>query len=194
LKGHAQHVLAGASPSDQEIFDLKFADFGDSTALELKVKYTDGDNKMLLGDEFSEWLRKNRDQADGVLEQFKLTLCPQYRDSTVVRRAFKALGIARNDLPEMQVVYTDLLTRCHKWIRDRMQTHYGEEAYRPGYWDEIPIELQLTMPVMWEGIGRGIMRNAAKDAGFDKTVLRSEPLCAAASYIYEGWKAGRVKV
>jgi molecular chaperone DnaK (HSP70) len=75
-----------------------------------------------------------------------------------------------------------------------MQTHYGEEAYRPGYWDEIPIELQLTVPVMWEGIGRGIMRNAAKDAGFDKIVLRSEPLSAVARYVYEGWKAGRVKV
>jgi molecular chaperone DnaK (HSP70) len=75
-----------------------------------------------------------------------------------------------------------------------MRSHYGKEAYRPRYWDEIPIELQVTVPVMWEGIARGIIRNAAKAAGFDKIVLRSEPLCAAARYIYKGWKAGRVKV
>ena len=180
LKINAQFVPAGSTPGSRKIFEVKLHGSAYSQ-VELMLLYDD-ENKMVLGRKYViPWIEKHPDQADRVLEQFKLVLCPEYRTSPSSQRVFEVLGLPSREIAEIQELYTDLLKVCLHKIRLHVQTQSNgsmggetEDALND-QWKDIPIELQLPVPVMWTDEARGVMASAAKNAGCEDTVLRCDP-------------------
>jgi hypothetical protein len=191
LRVEDQFVPAGERPSNVPHNTVQLATV--QPHIELVLLYT-GDHKfenLILGREsVKDWVDNHPDDACKVVEQPKLALCVDYKDSVTVKRVYEALEVQHGELFKVQDVLTHVLAFCLRKIRDHMRSMSRCRAKRqqPNQdWDNIAVELQLTVPIMWDDIARGVMRNAASDAGFKDTVLRSEPLCAAASYLAKEW-------
>ena len=195
VKIRCQYVPAGQSPDDTEAYPIvpvRLTSFANASTVPLRVLFDGG--IMYLGSKVDEHLRRFPHLSDRVIEQFKLVLCPEYSNEDVVGRVYRGLGMAQGDLGEIQVLYTHLFDFCPTEIRAFMRSFYRGLDKADKEWDAMSIELQITVPVMWGGAARGVMVNAAKDAGFTDIVLRSEPLCAAARYVYQEYEHRRVKV
>ena len=83
-------------------------------------------------------------------------------------------------------------TEASKKIKSFSDTQLLEIQQRKDpqqYWENIPIELQLPMPSHWDNVQRGILFQAAKAAGFEEIIIRSETLCAAADLCAHHYRA-----
>ena len=193
-----QLVPAGQTPEGKKIFSINL--FGSANPqVDLMMLYDDDNNLILGRQNVIPWIQDHPSHAGRVLEQFKLALCRDYWTSPAVKRVYEVLGIKLGDIPEIEELFTDLLKICMDHIQRRFQTSGSLRSDvgtgKAGDWSrsvpieqQLPIELQLTVPVIWDGVACGVMRNAAKKAGFTNTVLRSEPLCAAARFVYDDWE------
>jgi molecular chaperone DnaK (HSP70) len=185
-----QFVPAGKHPKDVPPAKVSLLGLAQSH-IELVCIYDDDYNLILGRAAVSEWLKSHPEEANQVVEQLKLALCPEYQDCTAVERIYDALGSEKGDLANIQRTVVDIL-RIFK--RKGLQHVRRLRRMTSDSLDDVMVELQLTVPVVWPGFARGLMSNAARQAGYDRTVLRSEPECAAAAYIYEYWPQGLYQV
>ena len=83
-------------------------------------------------------------------------------------------------------------------IRDYYKKTSNAAGKNAAYWDNIPLELQITVPAMWGDFETGLIRNAAQEAlgtndRRSKVQLREEPLCAATVYMMHLIKSDSIK-
>lgn len=105
---------------------------------------------------------------------------------------------AENDRGAIQDFMSDQLRCIVRDVRDRFKDtslNAGEDAE---YWDNIPLEVQISVPAMWGDLQRGFVRNAAHKAVVEensesRVELREEPLCVATVYMQALAKSGSIK-
>lgn len=164
--------------------------WGSNTKIEQKLVMDD--SGLVWGrKEVEEWREENRD-AESVLWMWKLALCPEYRNARINEHNYRALGATTQDL----AVVEELLEQHFKMIRHQLIEYlrhgaHGKNAPIP---DDIQIEALVTVPAILKGQSRGIMINAATEAGFRNVRLGLESVCAAAAYMAELRKLGLFKV
>lgn len=134
------------------------------------------------------------------MERFKLALHKEFAHLNEVEHVLHVLR-GEEDLGAVQDFFTDLFRTLFRDVR----TLYKSAGFNAGkdddYWDNIPFELQISVPAMWDDDARGKIRNAAKAAGIpeDETVglvraeLREEPLCIATTSVLELHRKGRMQ-
>ena len=161
---------------------------------------TDASQPILGRAAVHQWLRQHPEDVNHKLELIKLALCPEYFDSTIVKHIYKELKVPVGDFGEVEVLMRDVFAILRKAVPDFMR-HYRTGSSRSRtqeegkeYWDDIPLELQITVPCHWKRHQCGILYNAAGLAGFKQVYLRSEPLCASAKLMFQYWREGAVEV
>lgn len=154
------------------------------------------DNGLLIfGKDVSKILRDRQDLQSHVLEFLKLALHPRFDDFVEVSYTKEVLG-TKKDRGKLQDCYTDLLKLVLQGVRDYFKSQEKDLDVDDiaAYFDQIQVEVQMTVPAMWEDDQRGVMRNAARNAGFAKAELREEPLCSAIISTEEILSWRRIKV
>jgi hypothetical protein len=193
----AQHFRDdSATPKDTPIHIVQLSNAESSFNPDLKqiALYLDSGH-LIFGKDVSKTLRDRQDLQDRVLEFLKLALHSSFDHFLEVSHTKKVLD-TQKDRGKLQDCYTDLLKLVLQSVRDYYKTHETnlDVDEITAYFDNIQVEVQMTVPAMWEDAQRGIMRNAARNAGFAKVELREEPLCSAIISTDEILTWGRIKV
>lgn len=162
-----------------------------------------GNGEVIYGtDDVEKAIDADASLQDEVLQMWKLSLHPEFADLEEVKHVKKTLG-ALKDRGAIQDFMGDQL-RCI--IRDVRNHFKSREQFNSPeinadkdaeYWENIPLELQISVPSMWGAFEKGVVRNAAWNAvGEDNTnsrvQLRDEPLCVGAVYMLALVEAGHI--
>lgn len=200
LKIAGQHVLKGEDAQTVGI-DIVYLQQGFSE-LEQKFVIDDSDNKfdhLLQGDhQVTQWTNNNPGRDHKVIANQKFAFFKKYQTHPLTKCFWKALeGFAgkpgdRGNLHEFtQWRYEEI----RKASIDFYKRHKVEGLRWPSqYWDDIAIELIITVPAVWDNHTCSILRNAAADAGFKNVNLRLEPICAAALHMRTLKEKGTIQV
>lgn len=157
--------------------------------------------ELLLGnEEMKSWAKRNRglqDMEDRIIRFPKLALCPRLRRSPAAKRALAALDVDEGETSDFQAALLRFKTDYFRKIRAKILLTYQERSMDKSltkeYWDALPVEAIITVPVMWDATAQNIVTSAATLAGFTRVCTRLEPLCAAAREIERRVKAKEIK-
>ncbi|KXT16949.1 hypothetical protein AC579_7424 [Pseudocercospora musae] len=187
LKIAVQFVRAGQSVHETEILNVEFE--GSRTEME-QVMVMDDARGLVTGKiETQQWIEEYQ-CAEAAIFLWKLCLSPEYEDSALVARVYRAIGAEFGDITAIEELICDHLKVIRQQILHFLRTqatgyHCGVDSHTRGCKchipDNIQIESTITIPVAWNSAARGIMIDAATAAGFSNIRLQYEPLCAAAS-------------
>lgn len=197
LKVAGQHIPAGATPSKLEV-DVVCMQAGCSTLDQkfLIAKDSRGQSRLLQGDiEVTNWVNNHPEYEHSVIEGHKLVLFDEYKDLPASRGFFQAIESRHGDMGNVQ----EFTALRYKIIRDGVISFYKDHSAKGldrdrEYWDNIAIEVMITVPALWGAQACSILKSAAADAGFSSINLRLEPLCAAALNMQKHIEAGRIQV
>lgn len=148
-----------------------------------------------------EAVARNPTLQNKVLELWKLSLHPEFQDLDEVKHVLETLYAKTDEQLDRGAVqdFVEEQLRCVIWdIREYFKTSNRNAGKDASYWDNIPLELQISVPAMWGDDQRGLVRNAACNAlgvGIpnNKVELREEPLCVATVYILDLVLSGSIK-
>lgn len=138
---------------------------------------------------------------DRVLELWKLSLHPEFQHLEEVAHVLKALFAQTDEQIDRGAIQDFMEEQLRGIIRD-IRNYYkspGRNALKDAsYWDDIPLELQISVPAMWGDDQRGLVCNAARNAldgshPNNKVELREEPLCVATVYMLDLVKYGNIE-
>lgn len=192
----AQHVHGAGTLADAEIISICLKN-NESTRIE-QTAILCGDGQVIYGtDDVEDAIAANSNLQDKVLELWKLSLHPEFEHLDEVIHVRKTL-FAENDRGAIQDFMSDQLRCIVRDVRERFKDsslNAGEDAE---YWDNIPLEVQISVPAMWGDLQRGFVRNAAHKAIVEensesRVELREEPLCVATVYMLNLAKSGSIK-
>ena len=159
---------------------------GDDEA-EVAVKY----GRM----DVAQWRQENPNDDDKIIELAKLGLHEAFLHSPAVKRVFSVIGARHGDLGSLQEFITYHL-RCVR--RDSIEAYQkifrDEQATRSPDFESIPQQWYITVPSLATENANGVMLNAARNAGMERVNLVEEPLCAAASALFQLHAKGRIQV
>jgi hypothetical protein len=158
-----------------------------------QIAILEADGNVIYGiEDVVEAVRKHSKYYDQEIERFKLALHSEFEHLDEVKHG-KEILCAEKDRGAIQDFFTDLF----RTLLEDVRTCYKNVAHNAGrdddYWNKIPLELQISVPSMWDDDARGIIRNAAKTAGAWRAELREEPLCVATTYMVDMVKSGSIK-
>lgn len=200
LKVAARHVRAGYEASSGDVDIVQVESVKDQMHQKLLLIY-DGDNELsriLFGKvEVEEWLSDHPEDRHWVITDFKLAPCEAHSASPSVAKFYQAVrgdsrpGHLSNWQEFMTLYFRELRQRILQWFAtsNSKSVHYSEE-----YCLQLPIELTITVPALWDHETRSMYINAAYDAGFRNVRLLLEPLCAAALEAQKHLQDGYIKV
>jgi len=120
----------------------------------------------------SELLRENPHLQDQALEFFKLALHQKFDNFSEVAHVKEVLGTVK-DREKLQNFFSDLFEELIKLVRKLYKDHPAAVNIidKDAYFDDIPVALEICVPAMWEDEQRGILRNAAREAGVARVEL-----------------------
>lgn len=187
LKVVAQHVPAGARVDKQPI-DILELNVAKQNQLEQIISWDEDEDVMLYGEhEVSQKLRQDRHapvRTDWKLEASACHLGDVSLGSDGRSEGLRTgLDLSRNRSKIWQLLRFN--KRRFEEMRHRILKYYKEYSPKgfmvgPQYWDEIQIELMVTVPAIWNQGARNMILNSATAAGFQNVRLYLEPHCAAA--------------
>lgn len=123
---------------------------------------------------------------DRVLELWKLAPHPKFKHFGEVIHVRDILS-AEKDRGAIQDFMADQLKQIIRDIRAHFKNTSSAAGKDAAYWDNISIELQISVPAMWGDYEMGVVRNAAREAigtdPYSKIQLREEALCVATVYM-----------
>lgn len=207
LKVAVQYIYPGREETDDDVCDVTFGDHNCNDEVEVPQSLvwdhdSDTDDKhehVIWGQrQVDRWLRKHPKRGKEVISNLKLALMEEFQDREVVKRTIKALGCKPDRASiagSLQDIITDHFRQIRpaviKWCRESHPANFGEH---PPDWDNLPVELVLPVPSMWNPEANGIMANAAYNADYLNTNLREEPLCVAGSVMSRLCKLKQIRV
>jgi hypothetical protein len=137
-------------------------------------------------------VREHPELRDKVMERFKLAMHPESAHLNEVQHVKEVL-CAEEDPGALQDFFADLFRTLFRDVRTLYKSPGFNTGRNADYWNTIPLELQISVPAMWDDDARGTIRNAAKTAGCLRAELREEPLCVATTNVLELYKKGRIQ-
>lgn len=149
------------------------------------------DGSVIYGcHDVKEEIGKDPSLQDKAIRRMKLALHDNFKDLADVRHAKKVLH-ARLDRGALQDAFEDFLRAVIKDTRAFVERRKSSTGKPHSYWDDIPLEMQISVPAMWNDIQRGVVRNAARAATripgeswkIPRLELREEALCVATPYM-----------
>ena len=143
---------------------------------------------IIWGKHVPKVIRDNPRLQDQSLEFFKLALHPSFGKYMEVAHVKKILNTER-DRGRLQDLYSDPFEDVVKLVRDFYRDRVSDMDI-----NDVPVTMQICVPVMWEDEQRGIVRNAAKEAKVTKAELREEPLCSAVMCTRQLLEYGAIQV
>jgi hypothetical protein len=166
--------------------------FGGSESIKQIAIHEENSNVIYGFEDVTEAVRTDPELRDWEIERFKLALHPEFADLSEVKHVKEILG-AKRDRGAIQIFYTDLFRTILKDVR-ALYLRFYKAGMDEGYWSSIPIELQISVPAMWDDTARGVIRNAARNGGATRAELREEPLCIATPHMVHMVKDRNIKV
>lgn len=129
---------------------------------------------------------------DKAMERFKLALYSEFAHLSDVQHVKDILG-TEDDRGAMEDLFAALFRELFKDAKATFLNPFLNAGMDESYWNTIPLELQISVPAMWDEDARGVIRNAAKHAGAWRTELREEPLCIATVHMVAAVRRRNIK-
>jgi hypothetical protein len=196
LKVSVQAVPAGERPEDVQSENVNLLGL-DHPHAESVMVYDHNDELIVGLHQVNDYIQNHPNEAHRVIEYLKHVFFDNYQDSTTVKRVYTALDCDFGELARVQEVYKDVFEFC----KFKAQQHLGGYSRRKlpnrrgdTSWAVVPMKLRVPIPVNWSGIGRGVLRNAARDAEFEDIQFLPEPICLAADYVAKNWNKLNVRM
>lgn len=189
-----KHVQAGENADDVEPNTIQLLSSEDEQMQRLLLITDEESDRILYGSEVTEHLDYHPEDAPNIIDMLKLALCEPWKTTSAVQRLYAILGVTLGDLWHVQRLLALHLARIRLDILKCYEMDSPAMNLDESYWTTIQLETMITVPAMWDGASRGIMRNAAVEAGFANVRLRLEPLAAAALHMHNYVRWGWIKV
>jgi hypothetical protein len=195
-----QHLQGAGTRDTAEIRPICLKD--DQTARIEQIAILPETGPVIYGIiDVEEAIAKTPTLQNKVLELWKLSLHPEFQDLDEVKHVLETLYAKTDEQVDRGAVqdFVEEQLRCViQDIREYFKTSNRNAGKDASYWDNIPLELQISVPAMWGDDQRGLVRNAACNAlgvviPHNKVELREEPLCVATVYILDLVLSGSIK-
>ena len=148
LKVAAQHVRKGEVAAELPVDDIELK--RGRYKIEQILAYQDEDRtEVVYGErETNHWASGQPDRLAKIVQQPKLALCPEFRNSYATRRIYTALDAETEDPTQLQ----DLIQAHLRAIKKAIIEWYAENStnmspkYPREYWRRLPVEVVITVP------------------------------------------------